>query len=162
MVQESTRSTGERRLRATRRGVDASACAARLARVGSRHLDKGASRPRKFVAQHLREAGPSRVGDTASAATSNHSRDVQFLQHNDTVALGESCRLDVQEVVALPPDLAVDASDADLGFLSVLRSFLPSADGTLCASEALQRSLEVSGVGDYVAVGCGAEVAVVA
>ena len=89
---------------------------------------------------------------------SDHPRDVQFLQHDDAVALGESCRLDVQEVVALPPDLAVDAGDASLGLLSVLRSFLPSADGALCVGESLERGFEVARVGDHVAVGRRAEV----
>ena len=158
MVTVATRGAAKDGLRATRLGVDAAACAARLAAVGGRHLDERAPRPRELVAEHVREAGPSRVRDAASAATANHPRDVQLLQHDDAVALGESCRLDVQEVVALPPHLAVDASDASLGLLSVLRSFLPSADGALSVGESLERGFEVAGVGDHVAVGRGAEV----
>ena len=158
MVLVATRGAVEGGLRATRLGVDAAACAARLRTVRGWHLDEGAARPREFVAEHVREAGPSRVRDAASAATSNHPRNVQLLQNDDAVALGESCRLDVQEVVALPPHLAVDASDADLGLLSVLRSFLPSADGALCVGESLERGFEVTWAGDHLAVGSGAEV----
>src|SRR5580658_78389 len=83
---------------------------------------------------------------------------VQCLQHDDAVALGESCRLDVQEVVALSPHLAVDARGAKLGLLSILRSFLPSADGALGASKSLERGFEVARVGDHLSVGRGAEV----
>ena len=158
MVAVATRGTAEDGLRATRLGVDAAACAARLARVGGGHLDKGASRPRELVAEHVREAGPSRVRDAASAATSDHSSDVQFLQHNDAVALGESCRLDVQEVLALSPHLSVDAGHAKLGLLSVLGTFLPSTDGALCVSESRERSFEVARVRDPFAVGGRAEV----
>ena len=110
MVTVATRGAEKDGLRGTRSRVHASAFPACLAAVGGRHLDEGASRPCELVAEHVREAGPSRIRDTASAATSNHPRNVQPLQHNDAVALGESCRLDVQEVVALPPDLAVDAA----------------------------------------------------
>ena len=158
MVAVATRGTAEDGLRATRLGVDAAACAARLARVRGGHLDERASRPQKFVPQHLGKAGPSRVRDAASAATSNHSSDVQFLQHNDAVALGESCRLDVQEVLALSPHLSVDAGHAKLGLLSVLGTFLPSTDGALCVSESRERSFEVARVRDPFAVGGRAEV----
>src|SRR5271166_2593357 len=153
MVLVATRGAAKGCLRATRLGIDGAARAARLARVGGWHLNEGTSRPSEFVSEHVREAGPSRVRDSASAATSNHPRNVQPFQHNDAVAIGESCRLDVQEVVALPPYLAVDTCDASLGLLSVLRSLLPSVDGALCVSEPLEGGFEAAGVGDPVTIG---------
>jgi hypothetical protein len=158
MVLKATRCAAEDGLRAPRGRVDATACAARLARGDGGHLDEPPTRPRELVAEHLCEARPSRVRDAARAPTSNHPRDVQFFQHDDAVALGESYRLDMQEVVALPPHLAVNASNATLGFLSVLGSFLASTDGALSVSEPLERGFEVLRVGDHVAFGGGSEV----
>ena len=87
-------------LRLARSRVDMAAPCAGLARISGRHFDQDASRPRELIAKHVREARPSRVRDAASTATFHHPCDVQLLQHNDAVALGKLCRLDVQEVVA--------------------------------------------------------------
>src|SRR5208337_2679240 len=152
------RGAAEDGLRATRLGVDAAARAARLARIGGGHLDKAAPQTTQLVAEHVSEAGPSRVGDAASAVTPDHPSNVQPFQHNDAVALGESCRLDVQEVVALPLHLAVDACDASLGLLSVLRSFLLARNVALSTSELLERPFEIARVGDHLAIGRRAEV----
>src|SRR5208282_2566788 len=145
-------------LRRTRQSVNAAARAARLAAVRGGHLFETTPAPGELEAEHLRETGPPRVGDAPPQVAPDHPLDVQLLQNDDAVALGESCGLDVQEVVALPPHLAVDAGDAILGFLSVLRSFLPSADGSLGASESLQGGFEATWVGDHVAIRGGTEV----
>jgi hypothetical protein len=158
MVLVATRRAAEDGLRATRLSVDAAARAACLAGVSGGHLDERASRPRELVAEHLGKAGPSRVGDASSQVAADHARDVQLLQHDDAVALGDSCRLDVQEVVALPPHLPVDAGDACLGLLSILGSFLLAGDVSLRPREARERRFEVAWIGDHVAVGRGAEV----
>ena len=158
MVTVAARGAAEDSLRRARQGVHAAARAARLARVGGRHLDERASGPCEFVTEHLCEAGPSSASNATSTPTSDHPRDVQFLQHDDAVALGESCRLDVQEVVALPPHLAVDTGDASLSLLPVFRSFLPSADGALSVNEPLQGGFEVAWIGNHFAIGRCAEV----
>lgn len=158
MVLVTTRSTEKDRLRDAGSHVNATACATRLARISRRNLDEQTTRPSKLVAEHLGEARPSRIPNTSGTMTSHHSSNVQLLQHDDAVALGESCRLDVQEVIALPTHLSVDACDADLGLLSVLRTFLPPTDGTLGAGKSFERGFEVTRIGDHIAVGRSAEV----
>ena len=158
MVPVATRGAAEDGLRRARLGVDAAARAARLGAIGSRNLDEGTSRPCELVAKHLGKLGPSDVCNAARQVAFDHPHDVQFFQHDYAVALGESCRLDVEEVFALPPHLSVDASDADLGFFLILGSFLSPVDGTLSMSETSQGGFEVARVGDHVAVGRRPEV----
>lgn len=155
MITVAARGATEDGLRATRLGVDRAARAARLARIGGGYFDERASRPCEFVAEHVREAGPSRVRDVARTVTSDHPCNVQFFQNDNAVVLGKLCRLDMQEMIALPSHLAVDASNARLGFLSVLGSFSPSVDGTLGVGEFLERCFEIVRVDDQIAVrGC--------
>jgi hypothetical protein len=90
MLDMATRGAVEEGLRKARQGVDAAACAARLARVGGRDFDERTTGPGELVAEQVGETRPSRIRDAASAVTSNHSRDVQLFRHDDAVALGES------------------------------------------------------------------------
>jgi hypothetical protein len=158
MVTVATRCAAEGRLRPTGHLVDAPASAARLARVVGWHIDHRAPRPGHLVAQHVCEAGPPRVRDAPRAPTSDHPRNVQLFQNDDAVALGESRRLDVQEVVALSPHLAVEAGDTGLGLISILGSFLSSADGALSVGEPLERGFQVAWASDPITVGSRGEV----
>lgn len=108
---------------------------ARLRAILRRNLDERPSGPLKLVAKHLGEAGPSRVRDTTRQAPSNHSCDVELLEHDYAVALGESRRLNVQEVRALASHFSVQTHDAKCRLLSVLGFSLSSRDNSLRTSK---------------------------
>lgn len=121
-----------------------------------RHLHALAARPFALVSQELPEASPSNIGDVeCETVISNHVLDVQVFDHDNSVALAVSRRDRVQRVIALAPYLAVQLRDSDLCFLSVLRSFLASADDARGVSEAFQSLLQVVRVLDAPAVGIG-------
>src|SRR5690606_40243869 len=101
-------------------GVDGTAFGARLRTVGGGHFYEETAGPCELVAEHLREAGPSRVCDVAGQVAPDHACDVELFDHDDAVALGQSCRLDMQGVLALAPDLAVQSHHTELCFLSSL------------------------------------------
>jgi len=114
-------------------------------------------RPRKLAAEHLRESGPSRIRDAARQATSDHSRYVELFNHDDAVALGQSCRLDMQDVFALTAHLTVQAHHATFRLFSVFGSFLFSRHAALGASRSLQCALEMPWIGREPAIGIGVE-----
>jgi hypothetical protein len=84
--------------------------------------------------------------------TAYHACDIELFQHDYAVALGESCGLNVQEVLPLPPHLAVDTSNVELSFGLIPRPFLTTRNNTLCVGQALQGSTEMLWIGDHVSV----------
>ena len=146
-------------LPATRIGVNGATSGARLRRIGRRHFDQLAARPRQLVAQHVRKARPSRPGDVPrEVAILDHAGNIQILNHDGAVALGVVVAENVQCVFALSPDLAVQTHHAELRLFSVLRSFLSSRDGTVGAGEPGQCLFEVGGVGNKSPVAVGEQV----
>lgn len=140
-------------------GVDDAARAARLRRVGGRNLDERSARPRELIAQHLGEAGPSGSGDMPrEVVVLDHAGDVELFDDHRSVALGVGGRQLVQHVVALTAHLAVQTHHANLSLLSILRSFLPSRDGSLRSGQPSKSLFEVSGVDDEPPVGVGEQV----
>src|SRR5271157_5118942 len=126
MVLVTTRGTAKYGLRGTRESVHVSALAARLTRICGGYLNEVTTRPCHLITKHLGEARPTRVCDTTSTMSANHPRYIQMFQHDCAVALGKSCRLNVQKVLALSSYFTVDTCNACLGFCLVLRPFLPS------------------------------------
>lgn len=129
-----------------------------LRTVVRRHFNQCAARPRKFVAKHFCKTRPSCVRNATRQATSKHTLNVEILDHDDAVALGKSCRLNVQEVFALTPHFTVQTHYATLGFLSVLRSLLTTGDYSLSTSKTFQRTLIEFGVIGEIAVTVGERV----
>jgi hypothetical protein len=126
-----------------------------LRAVLSRNFDKRSSGPLELVAEHFRKPGPSRVCDAACQSPSDHSRDVEIFDHDDTVALGVSRRFNVQEVFALTPYFSVKTHHAKFGFLSVLGSFLSSRNDSLRMSQPFYGVLVELGVRCELAIGVG-------
>jgi len=146
MVNVTTARTAEA-LPAARLSVLAAAGGARLRAVVSGHLDELPAAPGELVAKHFSEAAPARPRDVAGEMpVFDHALDVQLLEDDHAVALGVGARQAVQNAFALPPHLAVETHDANLGLLSVLRSFLAPTDDALRVSEAAQGRLEMLGV----------------
>jgi hypothetical protein len=90
-------------------------------------------------------------------ATSNHAPNVELFDHDDAVALGQSCGLNMQEVLALAPDLSVQTHDAELGLLSPLGPFLSSGNDALRSGKPRHGALVEARIGSQVAVGIGQE-----
>ena len=124
-------------------GIYVTAFCTGLRTVGSRHLDELPSRPLQLVSKHLFELGPARISNASRQITFDHPGNVEFLDDDGAVALGQSCRLDMQGMLALTPDLSVQAHYANLGFFSVLRSFLSAGHNSLSTSKPFQRLLKM-------------------
>lgn len=141
-------------LAATGLFVHDAAGGARLRAVLGRNFDELAAVPSELVAKHLDESAPAGARDVpGEVRILDHTLDVQLLDDDRAVALGVGGRQAVQNVFTLAPHLAVEAHDADLGLLSVLRSFLASTDDALSVSEAAQGRLEMFGILHEQAVG---------
>jgi hypothetical protein len=99
--------------------VDVPARAARLAGVGGDLLFKAASAPGELVREHPPELPPPCVEDASRQPTAglHHVADLEFLDDYYAVALGVLGAECVQEMLALPSDLAVQDGDASLGLL---------------------------------------------
>lgn len=146
-------------LGAPRCRVDDAACRARLRRILSGNFDQGAPSLLQFVAQHICEGRPACTGDAArQRARLDHVGDLKFLNHHDPIRLGYRRAEAGEEVLALAPDLSVDAHHADFGFLSVLGSFLLAGDDALSARKAFQCLVIMLRVRRQVAIGVGQQV----
>src|SRR5687767_9486115 len=121
----------------TRRRVDVAAARASLARVRGMDLDEQAAVPGKLVTQHADQLAPASVEDPPRQAVigSDHTSDLQFLDDDGRVALAESRRELMQNMLPLSPNFAMDAGDAGLGLFSVFRCFLTPRDDALGASQ---------------------------
>lgn len=139
MLGQTTPGAHERRLRDSVLFGDVAAPVACLRGIGGWHFRKCPARPREFVAQTFNEFAPSRVKNAASkpAVRADHVTDMEFLNDDRAVTLGIGSAESMDEVLALPPHLAVNASDAALRLFSIFGSFLSTRDGTLRASEPL-------------------------
>lgn len=156
------------------RRVNVSTDAARLRAVGWLHFDDGSTRPDALVGEHRAELAPRGVEDASiqagllpdvgtglidsPACAARHIPHLQLFDHDDAVVLGVACRLNMEDVVPLPADLAVYARDAVFGLFPVLRSSFPSVDSTLGALKAQQGVLERLRIRQDTAVRVGDEV----
>src|SRR5690606_19904625 len=136
-------------------GVDGTAFGARLRTVGGGHFYEETAGPCELVAEHLREAGPSRVCDVAGQVAPDHACDVELFDHDDAVAIGQSCRLDTQGVPALARGLAVRSHHTARCFLSSLGPFLAAGAGALSARKARHGARVEAGIRGELAVGVG-------
>ena len=87
-----------------------------------------------------------------------HALNVELLDDDRAVALGVGNRQLMQDVVALSPDLSVDATHEVQGFCSILGSFLPSISDVLSPTKFLQRLFEVGRVRDLISLRIGEQV----
>jgi len=87
-----------------------------------------------------------------------HLLDPQVFEHDDAVVLGVAVRVGPQQVLPLPPHLAVRAGQLDLGLLSVLRSLLLPGDSPGQLGYLGGPRFEEGGVLDEGAVGVGDQV----
>lgn len=127
--------TAELRLRLAARLVDRAALGARLRRVLWRHLDQFASTIRQLVAEHGGERAPAPVEDRAvepalcrdvparsfcrSLRAARHILDLQLLDRDHAVVLGDGERCPMQEVAPRVGGFHVKACDARLRLLPV-------------------------------------------
>lgn len=143
MVSETASSANEFGLRAPRLRVDAPALRTRLRAVCGRHLDECTTGPCKLVPQALREEAPTGVEDSSRETTLlllHHTVDLELLNADHTVALGVHSAERLNKMLTLPTHLAVNTSDAELGLLPVLRSFLFARDAALSTGETRHRT----------------------
>lgn len=154
--------------------VDHAAIGARLRAVRRRDLDHRAALGHDLVAQHRHEAAPAAVEDRAvepgllahpraglfgrATCARGHAADVQSLDDDRAVALGVERRLAVQDGVALPARLPLQAGHDGPRLLLVLRPLLAARDGALRARELFADALERSRVRHDAAVGIGEQV----
>jgi hypothetical protein len=87
-----------------------------------------------------------------------HASDVELFDDHCAVAISVGGRQLVQNVGTLAPHLAVEAHDANLGLLSVFRSFLTAGDGPLGSGETRERSVENCRIWNETAVGIGKQI----
>lgn len=142
MRSQPTQNTPERCLRDAVLFRDVPASVASLRGVGGGNFDKRSPGPCEFVTQALNKFAPSCIEDASgkSAVRADHVTDLEFLDDDCAVALGIGSAEIMNEMFALSPNLAVDASNAEFGFFSVLGPFLPARDVALCASKPLHCS----------------------
>ncbi len=119
-----------------------------LGRVGRLHFDKLAAGPCELVAEHLREAAPCRARDASRwpVGPSYHVLGTELFENDRAVALGVGRTQIVQDMLTLSPDLAMQARNAQFGFLPVLRSFLASCDDALGMSDLSERAIVEGGI----------------
>lgn len=122
--------------------VDTPAGVARLRAVSGWYLDEGPAVPGELVLQALDQAPPSSIEDALGKAVVglDHVFDLELLNNDRAVALGVGGAEILNEVFTLSSNLAVDACNAELGFLPVFGSFLPARDGALRTDEPLHGS----------------------
>jgi hypothetical protein len=119
---------------------NASTSRAGLRAVGRINFRQLTSLPGELVPEELSQEAPSLIEDAAgeSSVGPDHIADLEILDHDGAVALGVVVTELVTKGLPLPPNLAVKICNANLRFLSVVRSFLSSRDGTLDASKSLE------------------------
>jgi hypothetical protein len=153
MVHESAGDARELGLAASTFLGDMPASGACLRGISGRNLSNMPAGPRQLVAQALDKSAPAGVQDAPVQAgllpdiaprlldgangTCGHALNMKLLNDDCAVALGVGGAEIVNEVLALPPHLVVDAGDASLGLVSVLGSFLFLGEAALSAREAL-------------------------
>ena len=145
-------------LASTRSRIDVSTGSTLLRTVRCAYKLDRSTGPVLLVTNHLLEHRPSRISDPTRTVPAHHSRDVQVLQHDDTVTLGESRGLLVRMVSASSSDFAALPHKLPFCFLPVLGSFLSTGNLSLCPSELLQRSFQVLRSVDQFPVGGTGEV----
>jgi len=158
MVTVSAASTNKDGLGESRLWIDDSTDRTRLRAVGCRNLDEVTPRPSELVAQHRHKLAPARVENAAvqprlvGTSFGGHRSDVQLLDNDGTVAIGVVVRDLVQDVGALSADLAVQLGYTNLGFFSVVRSFLPTRNDSLGSGNPESHHTEKVGVFDQATI----------
>ena len=142
-------------------GGDVPAFGAGLRTVGSGHLDEAAAAPKQLVAEHRSEDASveaallrdvaARVLDRAGCA-SDHVLDAEPFDHDSAVALGVACRLDVENVVALSPNLPMQLGDSEVGLCSFSTPLPFPGSASLGPSQTLRCRLVVFRIDDEPAV----------
>ena len=122
------------------KSVHTSASRARLAGVGGIDFRQLTPLPGEFVPQELGQEAPALVEDALGEPSVglHHIADLELLDHDGAVALGVVVAELMAEVLSLSPHTSVKVSNANLRFLSVLRSFLSSRNTLLSASKTLE------------------------
>lgn len=147
-------------LRAAGLGVHRSAGRARLRTVRCGHLDEAPARPLQLVAQEGHQRGPSCATDAASEPASdlNHVLRAQALDDDGAVALGVGRGKNMQDMIPLAADLAMQLGYTELRFFSIGRSFLSSANRALGPTKTVHSGFKMTWVGDDAAIAVGDEV----
>lgn len=138
--------------------INVSARGARLRTVVRRCLDQSAPGPREFVTKKLGQDGPSGITNAPGSCSAHHCGSTQFLDHNNAMALGKSCRQSVHKVCALALNFSVHAHHAQLRLVTVFGSFLAPRHDALSTSKALHSALVVSWVSCNVSFRVGDDV----
>ena len=123
--------------------IDAATSRARLRGVMGIDLPQHSAFPCQLVLEELCQEAPPSIENTSgeSSVGLHHVADLQILNHDRTVALDVVVTELMTKVLPLSSDLSVQVGNAELRFLPVFRSFLPSGDSTLSASKPLQTLL---------------------
>ena len=141
MIHVSTASAAET-VSSSGLGVHVSACGARSRTVRSWNFDKCSACAHEL---HFK-ARPSGRRNAQGRSTALHRRHVEFLNHDDAVALGKSRRLNMQEMFALSPGLPVKNSDTTFRFGLIFGSLLSSRNNALSVSESLHCTMVMPGI----------------
>jgi len=145
-------------LTAAARRVDLPTVDAGLGAVRCWDFQQEAPCPNSFVLQKLNEATPPAVENGSIEAsflphilswvllcptgTLRHVPHLQLLDDHFAVAFGIVLRFAVQDIVPLPSDLAVQTTQPQACFLTILTSFLPSGLHSLCSSDTFLLTLK--------------------